>query len=296
MLVCFDIGGSRIKAARARDGGAVEPLGDVATPRDDFAAFVGVLGGFLFGRAPRGVAISIAGVVDPESGVLKVANIPCLDGRRVGAELSAALGLPVWVFNDADCFALAEARQGAGRGHRNVFGVILGTGVGGGLVLDGRIVTGSGGYAGEWGHGPVVNGAVVPRFACGCGLEGCLDTVGGARGIERLHAHLHGEMLDSVTLLKRWRSGDPAMVHTVEVWADVVGGPLAMVLNVVGASVVPVGGGLANEPALIAVLDTAVRARVLRVADGPLLRVAELQVEPGLVGAALAGEAELARG
>jgi N-acetylglucosamine kinase len=235
-------------------------------------------------------------VVDPESGVLKVANIPCLDGRRVGAELSAALGLPVWVFNDADCFALAEARQGAGRGHRNVFGVILGTGVGGGLVLDGRIVTGSGGYAGEWGHGPVVNGAVVPRFACGCGLEGCLDTVGGARGIERLHAHLHGEMLDSVTLLKRWRSGDPAMVHTVEVWADVVGGPLAMVLNVVGASVVPVGGGLANEPALIAVLDTAVRARVLRVADGPLLRVAELQVEPGLVGAALAGEAELARG
>jgi N-acetylglucosamine kinase len=296
MLVCFDIGGSRIKAARARDGGAVEPLGDVATPRDDFAAFVGALGGFLFGRAPRGVAISIAGVVDPESGVLKVANIPCLDGRRVGAELSAALGLPVWVFNDADCFALAEARQGAGRGHRNVFGVILGTGVGGGLVLDGRIVTGSGGYAGEWGHGPVVNGAVVPRFACGCGLEGCLDTVGGARGIERLHAHLHGEMLDSVTLLKRWRSGDPAMVHTVEVWADVVGGPMAMVLNVVGASVVPVGGGLANEPALIAVLDTAVRARVLRVADGPLLRVAELQVEPGLVGAALAGEAELARG
>ncbi len=159
MLICFDIGGSRIKAARARDGGAVEPLGDAATPRDDFASFVGVLGGFLFGRAARGVAISIAGVVDPDSGVLKVANIPCLDGRTVGADLSAALGLPVWVFNDADCFALAEARQGAGRGHRNVFGVILGTGVGGGLVLDGRIVTGSGGYAGEWGHGPAVNGA-----------------------------------------------------------------------------------------------------------------------------------------
>lgn len=296
MLICFDIGGSRIKAARARDGGAVEPLGDAATPRDDFASFVGVLGGFLFGRAARGVAISIAGVVDPDSGVLKVANIPCLDGRTVGADLSAALGLPVWVFNDADCFALAEARQGAGRGHRNVFGVILGTGVGGGLVLDGRIVTGSGGYAGEWGHGPAVNGAVVPRFACGCGLEGCLDTVGGARGIERLHAHLYGEALDSVTLLQHWRAGDTSAARTVAVWADLLGGPLAMVLNVVGASVVPVGGGLANEPALIAVLDAAVRARVLRVADGPLLRVAELRVEPGLVGAALAGHAELRRG
>lgn len=296
MLVCFDIGGSRIKAARARDGGAVEMLGDAATPRNDFAAFVGVLGGFLFGRAPRGVAISIAGVVDPETGRLKVANIPCLDGRQVAAELSAALGLPVWVFNDADCFALAEARQGAGRGHRTVFGVILGTGVGGGLVLDGRIVTGAGGYVGEWGHGPVVNAALVPWFECGCGLRGCLDTVGGARGIERLHRHLCGTDPGSVAILEQWQAGDAAAARTVEVWADLVSGPLAMVLNVVGASVVPVGGGLANVPALIARLDTAVRARVLRAADGPLLRVAELQVEPGLVGAALAGAAEMVRG
>ncbi len=296
MLVCFDIGGSRIKAARARDGGAVEPLGDAATPREDFAAFVGMLGGFLFGRAPRGVAISIAGVVDPETGRLKVANIPCLDGREVASELSAALGLPVWVFNDADCFALAEARLGAGRGHRNVFGIILGTGVGGGLVLDGRIVAGAGGYAGEWGHGPVVNGALVPWFDCGCGLRGCLDTVGGARGIERLHAHLHGEDAGSVAILDRWRGDDAAADRTVEVWADVVSGPLAMVLNVVGASVVPVGGGLANDGELVARLDRAVRARVLRASDGPLLRVAELRVEPGLVGAALAGAAEMAGG
>jgi N-acetylglucosamine kinase len=214
----------------------------------------------------------------------------------VAAELSAALGLPVWVFNDADCFALAEARQGAGRGHRNVFGIILGTGVGGGLVLDGRIVTGAGGYAGEWGHGPVVNGALVPWFACGCGLSGCLDTVGGARGIERLHQHLHGEAADSVRVLERWQAGDAAAERTVEVWAEVVSGPLAMVLNVVGASVGPVGGGLANVPALIARLDAAVRARVLRVDAGPLLRVAELRVEPGLVGAALAGAGEMARG
>ena len=84
--------------------------------------------GFCSDGRRAGVAISIAGVVDPDTGRLKVANIPCLDGRPVAADLSAALGLPVWVFNDADCFALAEARQGAGRGHRNVFGVILGTG------------------------------------------------------------------------------------------------------------------------------------------------------------------------
>ena len=296
MLVCFDIGGSRIKAARARDGGAVEPLGDAPTPLDDFSEFVGVLAGFLLARSARGVAISIAGVVDPANGRLKVANIPCLDGRAVAAELSAALGLPVWVFNDADCFALAAAVQGAGRGHRNVFGIILGTGVGGGLVIDGRIVTGAGGYAGEWGHGPVLNAAQVPWFACGCGLSGCVDTVGGARGIERLHRHLHGAEAGSVEVLARWQAADAAAARTVALWLDLVSGPLAMVLNVVGSSVVPVGGGLANVPALIAALDGAVRGRVLRRADAALLVPAALSVEPGLVGAALAGFGEIARG
>ncbi len=296
MLICFDIGGSRIKAARARDGGGVEPLGDAPTPLTDFGAFVGLLAGFVFGRAARGVAISIAGVVDPSGGRIKVANIPCLDGRAVAAELSAALGLPVFVFNDADCFALAEAVMGAGRGHRNVFGVILGTGVGGGLVIDGRIVTGAGGYAGEWGHGPVLNAAVVPWFECGCGLWGCVDTVGGARGVERLHRHLSGEDLGSVALLARWAAGDPVAAHTIEIWCDLVSGPLAMVLNVVGASAVPVGGGLANVPALVARLDQAVRARVLRRAEVALLVPAVLTVEPGLVGAALAGFGEMTRG
>jgi N-acetylglucosamine kinase len=296
MLICFDIGGTRIKAAKARDGGGVEPLGEAPTPVADFAAFVGVLASFLIARAPRGVAISIAGVVDPVTGRLRVANIPCLDGRPVADELSAALGLPVWIYNDADCFALAEAHQGAGRGHRNVFGVILGTGVGGGLVIDGRLVTGAGGYAGEWGHGPVVNAGLVPWFDCGCGLRGCLDTVGGARGIERLHAHVTGEQAGSVAVVAGWRAGDAGCVRTVALWADLLSGPLAMVLNVVGASVVPVGGGLGSVPDLIAVLDAAVRARVLRSTREPILRVAELRVEPGLVGAAVAGFAEIARG
>lgn len=291
MLIACDIGGSRIKAARVGGGGALTTLGDTPTPAE-FPAFVAALAGFLPPGA-RGVAISIAGVVDPETGVLTCANVPAVNGRVVAAELAAGLGLPVWVGNDADCFALAEAVQGAGAGHRNVFGVILGTGVGGGLVIDGRIVTGAGGFAGEWGHGPVLNarplGVDVPHFACGCGLAGCVDTVGGARGIERLHAHLTGEALDSVALLARWQAGDAAAVRSVAVWLDLVAGPLAMVLNVVGASIVPVGGGLANVPALIAALDAAVRARVLRGGVAPLLVPAQNRVEPGLIGAAIAG-------
>lgn len=294
MLVCFDIGGSRIKAARSDAPGAVAVLGEAATPLADFADFVAVLTGFV--GAARGVAISIAGVTDPDTGRMKIANIPCLDGRRAAADLAGALRLPVWIGNDADCFALAEAGLGAGRGHRNVFGVILGTGVGGGLVIDGRIVTGAGGFAGEWGHGPVLNAARVPWFACGCGQSGCVDTIGGARGIERLHRVLSGQVETSQRIVAAWRAGDAAAVETVSVWADLVSGPLAMVLNVTGSSVVPVGGGLSNAPDLIAVLDRATRARVLRASGRPLLVPAELAVEPGLIGASLAGHAGMSDG
>jgi N-acetylglucosamine kinase len=224
-------------------------------------------------------------VVDPDTGRITVANIPCINGRSLAAELQMALGLPVLVLNDADCFALAEMAVGAARGHRNVFALILGSGVGGGLVIDGRVVLGAGGYAGEWGHGPVIRD---PVFACGCGQKGCLDTVGSARGIERLHQHLTGEVIGSVEVIRRWRAGEAS--PAVNLWLELVGGQLAMVLNVVGASVVPVGGGLANDRALIAALDRAVRSRILRRVDQPLVVVAEAGPDAGLIGAAAAGE------
>lgn len=280
MILAFDIGGSRIKAAR---GGVV--LGEVATPLQDAQAFVAALHGFLRGDE-HGIAISIAGVVDPDTGRIKVANIPCMDGRTLALELQAALGLPVVVLNDADCFALAEISAGAARGHRNVFALILGSGVGGGLVIDGRLVQGEGGYAGEWGHGPVIRD---PVFACGCGQKGCLETVGSARGIERLHHHLTGQTIGSVEVIRRWRSGESS--PAVNLWIDLVSGQLAMVLNVVGASIVPVGGGLSNDRALIAALDRAVRARILRKVDRPLVVVATTGADAGLIGAAAAGEA-----
>lgn len=297
MILCFDIGGSRIKAALSQ-GGQLDPLGDHPTPAQDFDAFLAVLKRFAQGRLVRGVAISIAGVVDPDTGLIHVANILCADGTSLANEVGTALGLPVLVLNDADCFALAEAWHGAGRGHRTVFGVILGTGVGGGLVIEGKLVTGPGGFAGEWGHGPVLKtfaaGRDVPHFACGCGLSGCVDTVGGARGIERLHLHLNGAALRSEDILHHWQAGDLAAQRTIDVWLDLVAPPLAMVLNTVGASVVPVGGGLSNVPALIGALDDTVRRMILRRTIAPVIVRAECQIEPGLIGAAAAGEAAFA--
>lgn len=301
MIICFDIGGSAIKGALAQSPAALAELGREPTPPLDFDAFVSTIAG-MAARAPAHadapVAIAITGVVDPDTGIIKCANIPCVDGRNLAAELARRLARPVRIANDADCFALAEALEGAGRGHRIVFGAILGSGVGGGLVIDGRIVTGPGGFAGEWGHGPVaatMAGAppvAIPHFTCGCGLKGCVNTIGGARGMELLHRHLHGVDLPSTAIMAAWLAGDAAAARTIDCQIDLLAGPLAVAINIVGAGKVPVGGGLAREPRFIARLDAEVRRRILRRLDTPLVVPGELALDPGLVGAALLGFSE----
>ncbi|TFW20110.1 ROK family protein [Duganella callida] len=296
MITCFDIGGSAIKCAVAAADGQISELHRVPTPAHDFAPFTAAMQALIAAGGPsRGIAISIAGVIDPADGRIKCANIPCIDGRTLADDLAAAFGLPVWIINDADSFALAEAQAGAGRGHASVFGLILGTGVGGGLVIGGRLVGGPGGFAGEWGHGPVAAQLAgsppqaIPRVACGCGQIGCLDTVGGARGLERLHVTLHQQAMDSRDIIGAWQSGDACAARTVDCYIDLLSGPLAMLVNTVGASILPVGGGLANSAPLIARLDQAVRAAILRKTDTPIIVPGQSGAEPGLIGAAWLG-------
>ncbi len=296
MIICFDIGGSAIKCAVAAENGQVGALRRVPTPTHDFSAFTAAMQDLISAAGPsRGVAISIAGVIDPADGRIKCANIPCIDGRTLAADLGVALGLPVWIINDADSFALAEAQAGAGRGHATVFGLILGTGVGGGLVIGGKLLTGPGGFAGEWGHGPVAaqfGGTppqAIPRYRCGCGQTGCLDTVGGARGLERLHLALHQQPLNSHEIIAAWQSGDAGAGRTIDCYVDLLSGPLAMLVNTIGASILPVGGGLANSAPLIARLDQAVRAAILRKTDAPIIVPGTAGAEPGLIGAAWLG-------
>jgi N-acetylglucosamine kinase len=287
MILAFDIGGTRIRAA-VWGGAGLHALGEVATPTGNLRAFADAIGGFVV-RNVKGIAISIAGVVDPATGEGKVANIPAIDGVALAPVLRQVTGLPVLVLNDADCFALAEATHGAGRGRETVFGVILGSGVGGGLVIGGRVVNGAGGYAGEWGHGPVIRGDF--SFPCGCGQVGCVDTVGGARGLERLHRVRSGEIAAAEDIIADWQAGEASAGETLALWRDLVSGPLAMVVNVVGADILPVGGGLSRAPGLVAYLDEAVRVRILRRTDRPLLVPASCGADAGLLGAALAGEA-----
>ncbi|MBI1172316.1 ROK family protein [bacterium] len=298
MILCFDIGGTAIKSAEAFSPEDIRPRARVPTPTQDFAAFVDVLRAAVAAASvrPDRLAFSIAGVVDPETGRATVANIPCLTGRRLQHDLEAELGLPVDLANDADCFALAEAAVGAGRGHDVVFGIILGTGVGGGVVVRGELINEGGGFAGEWGHGPVAQRilgtpeVILPAFACGCGQIGCLDAVCSARGMERLHAHLHGgAVADSQAIVSGWIADEPQAARTIAIWLELLAGPLAMVENMLGAGIMAVGGGLSNAPPLIAALDRAVRARILRRFDRPLIVPAQCAIEPGLVGAAILG-------
>jgi N-acetylglucosamine kinase len=297
MIVCFDIGGSAIKGAVAHSAERIEPLDRRATPLDDFDAFAATIRDVIgeAGGKPDRIAISITGVVDPETKAIKCANIPCIDGRTLSADLSDILRLPVLVANDADCFALAEAGAGAGRGHRIVLGVILGSGVGGGLVADGRLINEDGGFAGEWGHGPAVASMAgtppiaIPAFDCGCGQRGCVDTIGGARGMERLHQTLHDRTLTSEEVTTLWQQGDADAARTIDVLVDLVSSPLALTVNITGATIVPVGGGLSNVAPLIARIDTTVRSRILRKIDRPLVVPGECRIEPGLIGAAILG-------
>jgi N-acetylglucosamine kinase len=297
MILCFDIGGSWIKSAVAHSADRIEIGGRQATPLDDYVAFVAILKGELSSlpEKPTCIAISMTGVVDPETGIITCANIPCIDQKPLQADLEAALCVAVVMANDADCFVLAEAGKGAGQGHRIVLGIILGSGVGGGLVVDGRLVNAAGGFAGEWGHGPVVAAfageppVAIPVYPCTCGQKGCVNTIGGARGLERLHQHLHAEEIASTAIIGAWRAGEPKAARTVEIYVDLLASPLALAVNISGASIVPAGGGLANSGELLEEIDHCVRRRILRRFRRPLVVRAECAIEPGLVGAALMG-------
>lgn len=301
--VCADIGGSHMKFGLSAGPGLVRAAGQIRTPAQDWDAFRDALAGAVTRLDPGGrlpLAVSVAATLDRDSGRAISANIPCLAGHDLPDALAALTGRAVVVANDADSFALAEASVGAARGHHTVFALILGTGVGGGLVVGGTNLAGPGGVVAEWGHGAIArtkvtlpDGTVVtlPRFACGCGRTGCLDTIGGARGMERLHHHLTGVPLNSYQLLDRWEAGCMQAGRSIALWIELLAEPLGFLTNVLGTTLMPVGGGLAARTALIGALDRAVRARTLYPFTQPLVVPGQHRRNGGLVGVSvLAGK------
>jgi fructokinase len=203
------------------------------------------------------IGIGTPGVTDRDTGHLKNSNTTCLNGRPLQSDLAAALGVRVRLANDANCCALAEAVLGAGRGFRVVMGLILGTGVGGGIVVDGRILDGPHGIAGEWGHNPIC-GESTP---CYCGRTGCVETVIAGPALERFYRGRHGEPAALPEIVVRADGGDVDAQATIARLREKFGEAIAAVINILDPDVIVIGGGVGNIAALY---DDETRAAVKR--------------------------------
>jgi fructokinase len=230
------------------------------------------------------VGIGTPGSLSLRDGRLKNANTTCMNGERVRDDLEQALGCAVRVENDADCFALAEARLGAARDARVVFGVILGTGCGGGIVVDGELWRGHQRIAGEWGHTRIDPAGPT----CWCGQRGCVEALCAGPALERQYVDARGAPCAAVEIGARARDGEAVARTVLARWVDVLGGALANVVNVLDPDAVVLGGGLSNLDVLY---DGAFRDAVARRVFNdelrtPIVRNA-LGDSAGVIGAAL---------
>src|SRR5579883_3112415 len=256
MRIGVDLGGTKI-AAVALDGSGRELLRRrVATPVDDYAATLAAIRDLVAGMerelGRRGsVGVGIPGTVSPTTGLVKNANSTWLIGRPLDRDLAEALGRPVRLTNDANCFALSEATDGAAAGAAVAFGVILGTGVGGGIVVHGKLLTGINAIAGEWGHSPLPwpNETEHPGPPCYCGKHGCIESFLSGPGLVRDHCHT-GEELDAASLVTRAQEGAATARATLARYADRLARALATVINLLDPDVIVLGGGLGHIASL----------------------------------------------
>ncbi len=233
----------------------------VATPTGDYDATVAAVAAIVaeieaaieaeIGAetdVPATVGIGIPGVVAPLTGLVKNANSRWLIGRPLGRDLEAALARPVRIANDANCFALSEAWDGAARGADVVFGAILGTGVGGGIVADGRVLEGANAIAGEWGHNPLPwpEAAEMPGRECYCGRRGCIETFLSGPGMAADHLAATGSALEAGEIARRADDGDAACAETLRRYEGRLARALATVINTLDPEVIVLGGGLSN--------------------------------------------------
>jgi fructokinase len=253
MRIGVDLGGTKIEAvALARDGRELARQ-RLATPRHDYGATLQAIATLVAGlertTGETGtVGVGMPGTLSPATGLVKNANSTWLNGRAFDRDLAQALGRDVRCANDANCFALSEATDGAAKGARVVFGVIVGTGTGGGIVVDGRVLMGPNAIAGEWGHIPLPwpKDEERPGPACYCGKSGCVETYLSGPGLARDYHEATGSELDAVAIAERAASGDAAAEGALARYEDRMARALATVLNVLDPDVVVLGGGMSR--------------------------------------------------
>jgi fructokinase len=257
MRLGIDIGGTKIEAAALAADGTIRLRRRIPTPSGDYSGIITAIKVLVSGieaelGAAQSIGVGIPGMLSPATRLVKNANSTCLIGQPFDRDLEAALSRPIRLGNDANCFALSEAVDGAAQGARVVFGVILGTGVGGGVVIDSRVLTGPNAVAGEWGHSPLPwpRDDERPGALCYCGKHGCTETFLNGAGLSRAYESLTGWPEEASVIAARAESGEAAARAALDRYVDRLAPALATVINLLDPEVIVLGGGLGQIAAL----------------------------------------------
>jgi fructokinase len=252
-----DLGGTKIEIIVLDDNGATVHRRRVATPAGDYSATVRAIAELVRSAqlqigASATVGIATPGALSPRSGLLRNSNSVVLNGKPLGRDIADALGQPVRLENDANCLAISEAVDGAGAGCRVVFGAILGTGVGGGIVIEGRILTGLNRIGGEWGHNPLpwATENERPGHMCYCGKHGCIETFLSGAGLTREYFSLSQKEFPAEHIAAAEEAGEPYAVRSVAMYKHRLARSLAALVNTLDPDVIVLGGGISNISSL----------------------------------------------
>jgi len=249
----IDLGGTKIEAIALGEGGEELARRRVATPRGDYEKTLGVIVKLVEGiegelNARAAVGIGIPGMISPATGLIKNANSTVLIGHALDKDLRQALGREIRIANDANCFAISEAVDGAAAGAEVVFGVIVGTGTGGGIVVRGKVLTGPNAIAGEWGHNPLPwpRAEELPGPDCYCGKKGCIETFLSGPGMARDYLKTTGKSLDPAEIVTLASHGEEAAAACLDRYEDRMARGLAHVINILDPTIIVLGGGMSN--------------------------------------------------
>jgi predicted NBD/HSP70 family sugar kinase len=256
LLWGIDLGGTKIEGAVLASIDSANVISRLRLPTESSKGYEHILNQIHqvveklkseTGQSPAAIGIGTPGTLDPLSQTLKNSNTTCLNGKYLKKDLEEKLGVPVKMANDANCFALAEAKMGAVPkvlpNAEVVFGVIMGTGVGGGLVVHGKVINGRQGIGGEWGH----NFLDESGGPCYCGKTGCVEQVLSGPALQRFYESVSGKGLIMPEILERYRQGnDPYATETIVRLIQFFGLAMSVVINIVDPDVIVLGGGLGN--------------------------------------------------
>jgi fructokinase len=270
LRIGIDLGGTKTELVALDRDGVERYRKRAPTPSNDYDAIVEQIRALVLDAETRlggsaSVGVGTPGALSPASGLLRNSNTQCLNGRALDRDLSRALGREVRIANDANCFALSEAMDGAGEGAAVVFGVIIGTGVGGGVVVNRQLLVGKHAIAGEWGHNPLpwARDAESPGPQCYCGKRACIETFVSGPGLARDYREGGGDAVDATSIAARARAGEPLASAALGRHVDRLARALASVMHLLDPDVVVLGGGLSQIDALYSELPARLATYVL---------------------------------